>query len=69
MAVPVSTEDGFHSGAPVPLFQVGARLTSAGSYNYDVSRDGQRFLLAERVDDPEAREASVTLIRNWSAHR
>ena len=54
MAVPFSTVDVFHSGKPLPLFQVGARLFSAGgSDNYAVSRDGQRFLLAERVDDPE----------------
>ncbi len=47
MAVPVSTESGFSSGSPQQLFPVHSRapISSTDVYSYDVTRDGQRFLV------------------------
>ena len=34
---------------------------------YDVSPDGQRFMLAETLGDPEAPEPSIHVVENWFA--
>jgi Tol biopolymer transport system component len=46
-AVPVSTESGFSTGSPQQLFPVHSRapISSTDFYSYDVTRDGQRFLI------------------------
>ncbi len=43
MAVPVTTDEGFQTGVPVPLFVI-PQIGPARN-RYDVSRDGQRFLV------------------------
>jgi serine/threonine protein kinase/Tol biopolymer transport system component len=67
MAVPVAEGKNFDAGAPVALFQVSPREPTGTSEQafYDVSRDGQRFLI-----NMEARQTGVepmTLILNWAA--
>ena len=52
MAVPVGADEKFHAGPPAPLFPV--RPSGAGTV-YDVTADGQRFLvnsLASEVGSP-----------------
>jgi eukaryotic-like serine/threonine-protein kinase len=46
-AVPVNTAGGFSSGNPTPLFhtQFRAVVSSTDLFSYDVSKDGQRFLV------------------------
>ncbi len=46
-AVPVSTEGTFSTGNPIPLFQSQIRtiVSSTDLFSYDVSKDGQRFLV------------------------
>ena len=46
-AVPVSTEGTFSMGNPAPLFhsQLRAQVSSTDLFNYDVTKDGQRFLV------------------------
>jgi Tol biopolymer transport system component len=69
MAVPVeSGEDVFRAGAPKPLFQ--SRLEFDPGYEinrfhrqYDVTADGQRFLLNQHVAD--ATDAPITVVVNW----
>ncbi len=63
MAAPVeSSEDFFRPGTPKPLFQT--RLVNLDdSRNYDVSRDGQRFLVNEPVGSVP--EAPISVIANW----
>ena len=63
MAVPIeSGENFFRPGEPKPLFQT--RLDrEAGARQYDVSCDGQRFLL--NVRSTEASDAPITLIVNF----
>jgi hypothetical protein len=47
MAVPISADAKFHPGTPVPLFAV---HPGAGTV-YDVSSDGQRFLVNNLASD------------------
>jgi eukaryotic-like serine/threonine-protein kinase len=68
MAVPIeSGENFFRPGAPKPLFRT--RLAfDPGSTNlvareYDVTSDGQRFLLNQHVAD--STDAPITVVVNW----
>lgn len=62
MAVPVdSGPDYFRPGAPRPLFEV--NFDPQGSQaEYDVTRDGQRFLIAQPV---AGNDTPITVIMNW----
>ncbi len=65
MAVAVKASTRFEVGTLRALFQVdGARL-GAGSNKYDVTRDGQRFLVNTAFDAPAADPILVML--NWTA--
>jgi Tol biopolymer transport system component len=65
MTTPVKGGANFDAGTPVGLFQASAREMVATSEQvmYDVSRDGQRFLINTQVKNEEARPMSVVL--NW----
>ena len=67
MAVPVTTGANFDAGAPVALFQATPRqpVLVYDRFVYDVSRDGQRFLINSPVKEVDARPMSVIL--NWPA--
>ena len=66
MAAPVKAGANFDVGTPVALFQANARELVATSEQmmYDVSADGQKFLINTQVKNPEARPMTVVL--NWS---
>ena len=65
MASPVTTGARFDAGIPVPLFQANAREQVAGSelVMYDVTRDGQRFLINTRMETTHSQTMMVIL--NW----
>lgn len=67
MAAPVTTGTNFDVGTPVALFQATPRppILVYDLFVYDVSRDGQRFLINTQVKQPEAAPMSVVL--NWTA--
>ena len=67
MAVPVSAGASFQAGTPVALFQTHRRqpMSSQDLFSYDVSSDGQRFLIATKLDEPNAAPLSVLL--NWAS--
>ena len=67
MAVPVTTGSHFDAGTPVVLFQSTPRppVLVYDLFVYDVSRDGQRFLINTQVKRPENTPMSVIL--NWPA--
>ena len=67
MAAPVSTGASFESGSPAALFQTHRRqaISSQDIFSYDVSADGQRFLIATQVDESAAAPLSVFL--NWTS--
>ena len=47
MAVPVKTEANFDAGTPTVLFQANPRelVATSEQFSYDVSKDGQKFLI------------------------
>jgi Tol biopolymer transport system component len=66
-AVPVKTDPSFEAGSPVALFQAHRRqpVSAQDMFSYDVTADGQRFLVATRIDD--ANPAPLTIYLNWAA--
>ena len=66
MATPIKSGANFDAGTPVALFQANPRELVATSelMEYDVSKDGQRFLINTQVKNAEARPMSVVL--NWA---
>jgi Tol biopolymer transport system component len=65
VGVPVTlASNSFSTGAPVPLFSVRRRGASGGISRYDVTRDGNRFLVRMPVD---AEPQPITLVLNWPA--
>jgi Tol biopolymer transport system component len=67
MAVPVTPGANFDAGALVTLFQANARELVATSelVTYDVTKDGQRFLINTQVKNEDLQPMSVIL--NWAA--
>ena len=67
MAVPVRLATSFEAGPPVVLFQTHMRqpISAQDLFSYDVTADGQRFLVNTKVEEPNA--APLSVILNWSA--
>lgn len=66
MAVSVATEPTFAVGRPHRLFQ-SADLMSAGVTNYDVTKDGERFVTISTVEVQGAATAPprIRVVQNW----
>ena len=69
MAVPIrvgSTAQTIEAGSPVPLFatRVGGALSYPENQQYDVSPDGQRFLINTIIEEAPS---PITVILNWKA--
>ena len=62
MAVEVATASGFAAGTPKPLFRTQVKLMDIG-FQYDVSPDGNRFLINTLEEDKQA--SSITVVQNW----
>ena len=69
MAVPVRSATRLDVGDAVPLFEAhllnGPSNAPGTRHQYDVARDGQRFLLNVPVEDAAA--SSITVVLNWTA--
>jgi hypothetical protein len=67
MVVGVTMGTSFKSGSPVALFQTHRRqpLSFLDVFSYDVSGDGQRFLIATKVDETNA--APLSILLNWAS--
>ena len=67
MGVPVATTPTLTIGTPKKLFSDGSlRFNEAGSWlNYDVTSDGQRFVLREQETGAEASEIKLRVVQNW----
>ncbi|HET7226307.1 MAG TPA: hypothetical protein VFK69_11410, partial [Candidatus Eisenbacteria bacterium] len=63
-AVPVEVGDTFRAGTPVALFKPRLIRTGLTGYRYDVSADGQRFLINEALN--AGAEAPVIVVMNWA---
>ena len=67
LAVSVQTEPSFVSGNPEVLFEGPYRL-GFGSHTYDVSPDGQRFLMIKAAEPGgDGQRPELVLVQNWSA--
>jgi len=68
MAVDISTQSGFAAGKPGKLFE-GPYLKNGVGYaraNYDVSADGQRFLMIKAVEQGETAPTQINVVLNWT---
>ncbi len=64
MAVSVSTENGFQAGSPRPLFRH-AGFGTRPATNFDVSADGQRFLVVESLGEEAEDQQAIHVVQNW----
>jgi Tol biopolymer transport system component len=69
MVVDISSDGEFLPGKPRQLFEGSYVRTSAGyaRANYDVSRDGLRFLMLKSVEQKPAPLTQIHVVLNWSA--
>jgi len=67
MAAPVTIGTNFDAGTPVALFQTTPRqpVSTNDQFAYDVSRDGQRFLII--TEGRQAENAPMSIVLNWTA--
>jgi serine/threonine protein kinase/Tol biopolymer transport system component len=67
MAVALKTGASFKADSPVALFQTRRRqpVSSFAVFSYDVSDDGQKFLVITKVD--EANAAPLSILLNWAS--
>jgi Tol biopolymer transport system component len=67
MAVEVKAGATFEAGVAKPLFQIRRRepISASDLFSYDVSADGQRFLV--NTDTSDVTSAPLTAIVNWTA--
>ena len=70
MAVPVSAEGGLSTGTPVPLFQIRGRaiVSSTDLFSYDVTADGQRFLVNQYVKPEQVQPLNIVLNATAGLH-
>jgi serine/threonine-protein kinase len=68
MAVDISTQPGFAAGKPRQLFERHYLANPIGNArpNYDISADGQRFLMVKPVDQEEAARTQINVVLNWT---
>jgi serine/threonine protein kinase/Tol biopolymer transport system component len=67
MAVDVTTQPAFSAGKPRMLFE-GRYQPATPSYpQYDVSADGQRFLMLKPVEQEQTAPAQISVVLNWIA--
>jgi serine/threonine protein kinase len=67
MAAAVTAGASFEAGSPAALFQTHRRqpISAQDVFSYDVSSDGQRFLIITKVDEANAAPLSIHL--NWAS--
>ena len=64
MAVPVEASPNFSVGSVTRLFEHPSLAAGLRIAQYDVSADGERFLLADPVG-AEAQEPAIRIVENW----
>jgi eukaryotic-like serine/threonine-protein kinase len=65
MAVEITTQPGFAAGTPLMLFEGPYEPGPVQTANYDVSRDGQRFLMVKPSESAEAAPTQINVVLNW----
>ena len=62
MVIPIMAGASFSYGIPTELFE--GRFYS-GANRYDISLDGQRFLMIKQALPTEEAPAEILLVQNW----
>jgi Tol biopolymer transport system component len=65
MVVDVASQTSFSAGKPRILFEGRFLPTPATSPNYDVSPDGQRFLMIKAAEPEEQSATQINIVLNW----
>jgi serine/threonine protein kinase/Tol biopolymer transport system component len=65
MAVDIATRPSFTVGKPQMLFEGPYMPTPLTNPNYDVSPDGQRFLMLKPSESAEAAPTQINVVLNW----
>ena len=65
MAVDIETESGFSAGNRRMLFEGGYLPTTASFPYYDVSPDGERFLMLKPVESQASAPTQIHVVLNW----
>jgi serine/threonine-protein kinase len=65
MAVDIATQTGFVAGKPRMLFERRYVPTPGTNSNYDVSPNGQRFLMLKPSETTEAAPTQINVVLNW----
>ena len=65
MAVEIATQPSFAAGQPRMLFEGQYVPTPATTPNYDVSADGQRFLMLKPSEPAQAAPTQINVVLNW----
>ena len=65
MSVPVKASPTFSPGTPRVLFE-GRYNSNIVIRQYDISRDGTRFLMVRPIDRPAVKVTQMILVQNWT---
>jgi Tol biopolymer transport system component len=65
MAVDISTQAGFAASTPRMLFEGRYEHPPVRLHNFDVSPDGQHFLMLKPVDQEQAAPTQINVVLNW----
>jgi serine/threonine-protein kinase len=65
MSVPVSTASGFVPDPPVVLFDASHNFAQGAGRNYDISRDGTRFVMVRNPTNPDVADV-IHIVLNWA---
>jgi serine/threonine protein kinase len=65
MAVDTATQPSFTAGKPRMLFEGQYQPTPVTFPNYDVSPDGQRFLMLKPAEQAQAAPTQINVVLNW----
>ena len=65
MAVEIATQPGFAAGTPRMRFEGPYEPAPVPIDNYDVSPDGQRFLMIKPSEQAQAAPTQINVVLNW----
>ena len=65
MAVDIATTPGFAAGKSRMLFEGRYEPAAVPLDNYDVSPDGQRFLMLKPSEQAQAAQTQIVVVLNW----
>ena len=64
MAVEITTDPNFSPGTPRLLFEGDFQMGTVSRANYDVTLDGQRFVMLQQVG-PDSGATQINVVLNW----